>query len=414
MKETRYFYGYNVVAASFVIQGISIGSMFAYGVLFAQFEAEFGWSRATISAASSITFLTMGVFGVLAGRLNDTIGPRLLLSVSAVSLGLGFALMSRMQAPWQLFVFYGLLVGIGLSTHDVVTLSTIARWFVRRRGAMSGLVKVGTGCGQVVIPLVAAALIASSGWRTACLTIGVSAGVLLMLAAQVMRRDPHGMGLAPDNVTPARGASGGAPAVADITLARAIRARALWTLCIAQLTVFFCLVTVMVHIVPHGIDLGLSAPIAASVLSAIGGFSIVGRLVVGSAIDRIGGRHALMICFVVLLASLAWLQVAMAPWMLFVFAAVYGFAHGGFFTVMSPTVAELFGTASHGVLFGIVLFFGTLGGAIGPWVAGSSFDATGSYRTAFVTLAVLAAIGLTLVSSLKRREPVARASRRPV
>ena len=86
--------------------------------------------------------------GVLAGRLNDRIGPRVLLMVSGISFGIGYLLMSRIQALWQLYLLFGILVGIGLSTHDVITLSTVARWFVTRRGMMTGIVKVGTGVGQ--------------------------------------------------------------------------------------------------------------------------------------------------------------------------------------------------------------------------------------------------------------------------
>ncbi len=398
----RYFYGYNIVAASFVIQGVSIGAMFSYGVFFKEFEAAFGWSRTLISGASSLSFVTMGVFGVLAGRLNDRIGPRPLMLVSAVSFGLGFALLSRLQAPWQLYTLYGVLVGIGLSTHDVVTLSTVARWFVRRRGAMSGLVKVGTGCGQLLVPLIAVALIAALGWRSACLVIGGVAAVILLVVGQALRRDPHALGLEPDGVGAGDVPVARRPRVtAGVTLRAAAREPQLWLLCAAQLTVFACLVTVMVHIVPHAIDLGLPAPLAAAVLSAVGGCSILGRITVGAVIDRIGGRRSLMVCFGVLLLSLAWLQFAREPWMLFAFAAVYGFAHGGFFTVMSPTVAELFGVGSHGVLFGIVLFFGTLGGALGPLLAGAAFDASGSYRIAFLGLCGLAGVGLALIAALR-------------
>jgi MFS family permease len=156
--RARYFYGYNIVGACFVIQAVSIGAMFTYGIFFKQFQADFGWSRATISGALSLAFLIMGAVGILAGRLNDRIGPKVLIVVSGFSLGLGFMLMSRLQAPWQLYLLYGVLAGIGFSTHDVITLSTVARWFVKRRGMMSGIVKVGTGTGQVLVPPFAAAI----------------------------------------------------------------------------------------------------------------------------------------------------------------------------------------------------------------------------------------------------------------
>jgi MFS family permease len=121
----------------------------------------------------------------------------------------------------------------------------------------------------------------------------------------------------------------------------------------------------------------------------------------GTAHDRIGGKLSLRICFFLLICSLIWLQIASEAWMLFFFALIYGFAHGGIFTVVSPIVAELFGTHSHGVLFGIVLFSGNCAGAIGPILAGRIFDVTGSYRSVFLMLTAVALIGLILVTQLK-------------
>ena len=126
--KSRYFYGYNIVGASFLIQGLCIGAMFTYGVFFKNFQEDFGWSRAMISGASSLAFLMMGGVGMLSGVLNDRIGPRIILTVSGICVGLGYLLLSQLTAPWQLYLFYGVLVGIGFSTHDVITLSTIARW----------------------------------------------------------------------------------------------------------------------------------------------------------------------------------------------------------------------------------------------------------------------------------------------
>ena len=397
---TERFDGYRIVAASFVIQGVVIGAMFAYGVFFRELEAEFGWSRATISGASSLAFVVMGVLAIVAGKLNDQIGPRLLITASALCFGVGYAAMSRLEAPWELFLFYGLLAGIGYSTHDVVTLSTITRWFVRRRGAMTGVVKVGTGVGQLLVPVIAAALIAAFGWRNAVFIIGVASALILVVVAQLMRRDPRSIGQHPDGVAneDVRVPMGGRET--GMSVAEAAGTRQFWILCAAQLTIFFCLMTVMIHIVPHATDLGVAPAVAATILSTIGGVSIAGRLTIGTLVDRLGGRRSLGICFVILLASFVWLQSAESTWMLFLFAAVYGFAHGGFFTVMSPTLAEFFGTGSHGVIFGIVLFSGTVGGAAGPLLAGTLFDTTGSYELVFLILAGFCLLGLILTAAL--------------
>lgn len=405
--KSKYFYGYNIVAAGFIIQGVCIGAMFTYGVFFREFQAEFGWSRAMISGASSLAFLIMGVAGILAGRLNDRIGPKIIIVASGISLGVGYLLMSRMQALWQLYLLYGLLVGIGFSTHDVITLSTVARWFNHRRGMMSGIVKVGTGAGQLLVPLIATSLIAVFGWRNAYLLIGAVSLMMLVAAAQVLHRDPQGLGLLPDGDGSGPSGSNAGPGDEGMPLPAAIRSRQFWTICIAEFAIFFCLLTIIVHIVPHATDLGLSPANAAAVLATIGGVSMLGRLVMGTWNDRIGGKRSLIICFILLLGSLLWLQVALEAWMLFIFAVVYGLAHGGFFTVMSPMVAELFGTGSHGLLFGLVLAGGTMGGAVGPVLAGRAFDVTGSYRVVFWVLTALVVVGFILIILLR---PLRRAT----
>jgi len=375
--------------------------MFTFGVFFKEFQAAFGWSRATISGASSLAFLIMGAAGILAGRLNDRIGPKVLIVASGISLGVGYLLMSFLNMSWQLYLLYGVLVGIGLSTHDVITLSTVARWFVKRRGMMTGIVKVGTGLGQLLVPLIATALIAVLGWRNSYLIMGAVVLVILVAVAQVLRRDPQEIGLAPDGGSDERYGTETGTGEGVITLRAAAVTGQFWIICIAEFASFFCLLTIIVHIVPHATDLGLAPGLAAGVLSTIGGVSMLGRIVMGTANDRIGGKRSLITCFIILICGLIWLQVAEEAWMLFLFAAIYGFAHGGLFTVVSPAVAELFGTGSHGLLFGIVLFCGTIGGAIGPLSAGRIFDVAGSYRIVFLILSALAVAGFILVILLK-------------
>ena len=399
--KPRYFYGYNIVAASFLIQGLCIGAMFTYGVFFKNFQEDFGWSRAMISGASSLAFLMMGGVGMLSGALNDRIGPRIIMTVSGICVGLGYLLLSQLTAPWQLYLFYGILVGIGFSTHDVITLSTIARWFDKRRGTMTGIVKVGTGAGQLLFPLTATIIIGMVGWRYAYLIIGSVCFIILVLLAQPMKRDPHSMALCPDGEDTAEGQCTVNIQKGSLSLGAALHTRQLWFICMAEFAVFFCLFTTIVHIIPHARDLGLQAQTAAAVLSTIGGVSMLGRLVMGWANDRIGGKRSLVVCLILLNTSLVLLILAGNMGMLFVFAVIYGFAHGGLFTVISPTVAELFGTGSHGALFGLIWFCGTLGGSIGPWLTGYLFDTTGSYQAAFLILIAFGLMGLVLISVLR-------------
>ncbi|MDF1717513.1 MAG: MFS transporter [Antarcticimicrobium sp.] len=383
---------YLVVAGACLTQFTVIGLLFSFGLFFKVFEAEYGWSRTLMSAASALSFLAMGVLGMIGGRLNDRFGPTRVLAVTGVLYGVGFALLSQVSQPWQLFVICGSFIGLGLSTHDVVTLSTVARWFEGRRGIMTAVVKVGTAVGQVTVPPVAALMISGMGWRPAVMVMGGGAVVLLVFAALIMKSPPVRTGFSGQAGGPAEGAS----------FAQARRSRVLWTLCAVQFCFFSALMTVPLHLPIHGMDLGMSPAGAAALLSVVGGASVAGRLAVGRLADVIGGRRAFALCFVVLIAGLGGLTGLTVPWALFMTVAVYGFSHGALFVVVSPTVAEYFGMRAHGAIFGTVLFSGTLGGSVGPILTGMVFDRSGSYVPAFLTLTGMSVLALLLVLSLPR------------
>lgn len=393
-------YGYTIFAACFTIQAVGIGSYVAYGVFFNALMSEFHWSRATISGASSLAFFMMGFVGMLIGRLNDRYGPRLLMSVTSLFFGAGLMLMSQLNSVLQLYIFYGVLLGIGLSSVDVIALTTIARWFSLRRGAMTGLVKVGTGAGQFTIPLIASFLIGLVGWRHTYLIIGVAASIILFGVAQILKRDPdefqrtsRGDTTSGRQIDPDESRS--------LSFEKTRKTYQFWNLCMVNFLVIFCLISIIIHIVPHARDTGLSAGQAAGVLSTIGGVSMLGRFISGLAIDRYGSRAIMGACLLLLIISLLWLQVAETLWMLFLFAFIYGLAHGGVFTAVSPIVAEIFGIKAHGTILGIVVCFGTTGGAIGPIFTGQLFDMTGSYAPAFLAFIIISTCSLGILYLIK-------------
>ena len=383
-----------VVFGACLTQFTIVGLLFSVGLFFDVLEEELGWSRTILSFSTSLAFLVMGLLAYFAGRLSDRYGPTVVLGTTGTLYGLGYVLIALVGEPWQIVAVFAIFLGLGLSTHDVVTLSTIARWFKGRRGMMTGVVKVGTATGQMVLPLLTALLMTAVGWRDAALLLGYAAAAILLIVAQLMRSPPQ-------NRMPARHAEARAPETVGVR-----RSRAFWTLCAIQFVFFPSVVTVPLHIAVHGMDLGMTRATAATLLTLIGASSILGRLTVGALVDRIGGKNSYILCFVPLLIGLLSLLVVETPWLLFAAVTVYGFAHGGFFTVVSPTVAEFFGTRAHGATFGGILFFGTLGAAVGPTMAGRVFDVTGSYAYAFTGLAVMGAIGLALVISLPSRRSV--------
>jgi MFS family permease len=308
--------------------------------------------------------------------------------------------MGRLTTLWELYLYYGIIFGMGLIAIDVIALTTIARWFSHRRGFMTGIVKVGTGAGQFAIPLAASGLILLCGWRWTMAIIGTVVAIILVLLAQFLRRDPSALGL---KSRPVNGKSD-YPATASAPsrpLSRVFATVQFWTICLVNLFLVFCLMVIMLHIVPHARDSGIPPIQAAGVLSTIGAVSMLGRFVSGLVIDKRGSKTVMKVCFILLLTDLVWLQFAHRLWMLYLFGVIYGLAHGGFFTAISPLVAEWFGIHSHGTLFGIVVCFGTTGGAVGPLLAGHLFDLSGSYRSTFLILTVLALVAWGLLLSLR-------------
>ena len=403
--KPKLFYGYIVVWACFSIQALGWGTHNSFGILFNPLEMEFGWSRAMVSGVASLSLLLSGFAGIFMGGLSDRFGPRLIAATCGIVLGAGFVMMSYVRTWWQLYLVYGLIVGIGISATDVVLLSTAARWFVRLRSTISGIVKVGTGVGMVIMPLLMSWLIHGYGWRFTVMVLGLIIAVLVVLLSQLLVRDPARMDLLPDNdyhpvsVTPAVAETG-------LTFQQAIHSRAFWTLWTVFLLLIFCVYTILMHIVSHAINLGVEPARAARLLAIIGGVSIAGRLVGGAAGDRFGNKSAFVSCFVLMALALVWLQVAKNLWMLHCFAVLHGFAHGGFFALISPLVADICGTRSHGLLFGVVSFGGAIGGAMGPTMAGILFDLTLNYGLVFVLLSLITLVALGLTISL--RTPVSK------
>jgi len=397
--KPRVFYGYIVVTAGFLIMMIIHGTFNTFGIFFTPLLTEFGTTRAALSGANSLAFFIMGFMAILMGVLTDKFGPRVVLTACALFFGASNLLMSQANALWQVYLFF-IVIGIGLSASDVVPLATVVRWFVKKRGTMSGVMKVGTGMGMMAVPLVASVMITTFDWRNSYLILGIVVLVAVIPLSQLMRRDPREMGLLPDGE---RQTDGEITTLVEegLSFREAIRTRQLWLVCGFYMTTLFCGMTVLVHIAPHAVDLGVPITVAASVVSTIGLTSMFGRLVMGFAGDRIGHKRAMIVCFLILITALSWLQVARELWMLYLFGAIYGFNHGGVFALISPTVAGLFGTRAQGTLLGIVICSGTIGGSIGSVLAGHIFDITGSYQLAFLTLLVLAVIGLILTTLIR-------------
>ena len=399
-EKTGVFYGYAIVLYTFLIMLIMWGTLYSFGVFFKPLLTEFGWTRAMTSSVFSLNMLLYGALAIVTGRLTDRIGPRIIITVCGFLLGLGYLLTSQIGSIWQLYLFYGVIVGIGMSGSYAPLVSTVARWFTRRRGLMTGIVVAGIGIGTVIFPPLASWSIANYGWRTSYLIVGIITLVSLISIAQFLKRDPSQMNLVPYGERE-MAMNGLQLEPRRYSFRQAIHTRQFWLICVINISFGFILLTIMVHIVPHATDLGISYTSAATILALGGGVSIAGRLVMGIVTDRIGGRAALLSCFVLISAALLWLLVSKELWMLYLFAVTFGFGYGGFAPLASLIIAEHFGLSAHGAILGITEFVFTVGSAIGPILAGQIFDITGSYQLAFFVCAALSIVELIFALLLR-------------
>ena len=399
-RERRFFYGYIIVSAAFLALVMTWGTIYCFGVFFKPVLLEFGWTRAATSGAYSLCLLLLAFFGVVMGRLNDRFGPRIVVAGCGLFLGSGYLLMSQISAIWQLYLFYGVLIAIGASGSYIPLASTISRWFVKRRGLMTGIAISGIGVGTMIMPPVANWLITDYGWRVAYLVVGIAVSVLITSATQFLRYDPGQMGQLPYGENQTEPGSVNLKAQ-GFSLRETIHTRQFWMIS----TMFFCFAvsiqSILVHIVPHATDIEISAASAANILATIGALSAAGRVMMGGVADRIGNRLALIIVFILMSAALLWLLTAKELWMFYLFAVAFGFAYGGWATLISLIPAEFFGLGSIGVILGAVHFSVATGEALGPTLAGGIFDVAGRYQPAFLICAALSIMAIILALFLR-------------
>jgi MFS family permease len=386
-----------MVAISVVILVVHSLAFYCFGVFLKPITSEFGWDRGAISAAYSMSVLVAGGIGILSGRLTDKYGPRPIVTIGGLLVGIALLLLSQINSLWHVYLIWGTLMGIGSSFWQIPVIALIPVWFTKRRGIAAGITMAGKGLGGIISPLLAQWLISAYGWRYTFITLGIITLVFIISLAQFMKQSPQRAGLNPygvDDIIVDEQSQG--TDTQGISLNQALKTSQFWLFGLVLASVFFCLGTIMVHIVPHARDIGISGITAASMLSIAAGISILGRLGIGFLYDRIGGRLTLIICLGLLTLALLWLMFIREIWMFYVFALLFGLSYGGFITLLPVVAAELFGIVSLGVIIGGLTLMSAIGDSIGAPVTGSIFDITGSYNLAFLSCVVICAIATIL------------------
>jgi len=287
-----------------------------------------------------------------------------------------------------------------MTTVFVPLLSTVARWFVKTRALMTGIVLASSGVALIVILPIASQLISNYGWRISYIVIGILALVVIVPAAQFLRRDPWQMGLLPQGGNEVKR---GSPDLqhGEVSFQGAFHTRQLWLLSGVYFCTYFLFYSISVHIIIHATGQGIPLARAVGIMAMVGVGGIAGRVLMGIVADRMGSRFSMVTSSILMIIALFLLLVAKDLQMLYLFGVIFGFGHGGLATMESPRTAEIFGMRSHGGILGFVFFADTIGGAIGPFLAGYIFDVTGSYSLDFSLCAAIGVIDLILVLLLR-------------
>jgi MFS transporter, OFA family, oxalate/formate antiporter len=394
---TGIYYGWIIVGVCSLTMAIAYGLMYSFSVFFKPIVAQFNWDRATVSSIYSLSLIFRGAVSMGIGWLADRYGPMKLSAFCGVMIGLGLVLASRVTALWQFYVAYGLIVAVGLSGAYTIGSAVTARWFDRRRGMALGLVAAGSGLGTMTLVPLAEFLIATYNWSTAMAILGIGGGCFITATAFLLRSGPHRQANAtPSSITPDLGCK------LDMPLKKAAFSREMTILVTIFLLVNFCLQMVMIHLVNYATDMGISSLRAAGFVGVIGVVSVAGRLLMGGASDKIGTYNSLVICSILFLVSLVVLLLNRSLLGFYVFVVIFGFAYGGEIPQLPMFIGQIFGVRTMAALMGYLVFIGTLGGALGPWVGGKIYDATQNYRIAFGVAAAAGVIRLVLVLKSKK------------
>jgi MFS family permease len=385
------------LAVGFAVLFVGTGVNFAFGILFKPILGELGVDRSTLALAATASLLVNAAGQPAFGALVDRFGPRRVILVSMALMTVGTVLVSRVATPWQFILLYGVVVAVGYTGCGILPVSIhVSRWFPSERGFVTAVAACGFSLGHLAFTQVAGWSAAQVGWRQTYLLLGAALAGALGVFTVVLREAP-----APAPSGAPRGDGLAGPGGPSLDRGAALRTPAFWALTLGLMGCGFTDFLMTTHLAAHATDLGLTPGVAANAISLWAAANVLGILAAGGVAARIGPRAALVLTYGLRASAFLYLPLVREPWQLYLFAALFG---ATFFTtapLSSTLVAQLFGPAHHGAIFGAANLFHHSAGALGSYAGGLVFDVWGSYRPMFL-LAALVVLGSACVTSLAR------------
>jgi sugar phosphate permease len=408
----RIHYAWVVAAVTFVALLGAAGFRATPSVLIVPLQQEFGWNRAIISIAVSINLILFGLTGPFAAALMDRFGLRKVTVGALITISTGALLTTVMTQPWQLYLLWGVMVGLGSGSIASVLAATVAnRWFVKRRGLVIGALTAAGATGQLIFLPALGYLAEDVGWRYVSITVACAALAVVPLLAIFLRNRPADLGLRAYGATEADAtpASSGSPiANAFRGLRMGVRSRDFWLL---GGSFFICGAStnglIGTHLIPASIDHGMAEVTAASLLATIGIFDVVGTLASGYLTDRFDSRWLLFFYY-----GLRGLSLLLLPYVLgtpsfalVLFIVFYGL---DWVATVPPTVQlarKVFGAQNFAIIYGWIFASHQLGAAAVAFAAGAVRTYFGDYQFAFMFSGLLCLIASGMVLRIARERP---------
>jgi MFS family permease len=383
------------LAVTFVTLALAYGVWYAYTVFLVALLREFGWSRSVLAGAFSVFALVNGAWNPVVGWLTDRFGPRLVVMAGGVALALALAADSLIATPWQLYVLFGLVTAVGVSTAGwTPAVVMVQREFTARLGLALGIAGSGIGVGIFLVVPLCQVLIDAFGWRWAFRVLGALCLLWIVPMTWLLVREPEPLaaGDAPAaRRTPADDRTG----ARDLALGPALMTLTFWLIAGAKFLGNICSQMLLVHQAAYLVDHGITPIVAATVISVVGVSSIVGKTGGGWVSDFIEREIVYvlgMAAMIVAIVVLGLVALAPSPLTAYGYAALLGLGYSVTASLIPAMVSDRFRGPHFGTIFGASQVGSAIGSALGSWLAGRIFDVTGSYRLAF-TIAAFTAVG---------------------
>jgi MFS family permease len=395
------YYGWVIVAVALISMAFWFGIRTSFSVFYVALLEDFTWTRAGSAGIQSMALITYTVLAPIVGGLIDRFGPRRVIGPGILVLTIGLILCSLVNTLFQFYIFYGLIIGVGVTCISIVPYTAIlGHWFEKKRGLASGIAVSGMGLGTFILVPLSQHFINVWGWRFTFVILGVLVLIVLLpLNVALLRHKPQELGLLPDGLEMVKSSNGknlkedhiGCPE-GDWTLQRALRTGNFWALVafpfLAAIGVYF----IIVHHVKFLVDMGIDKMTAAFIFALIGVISSCFRIFWGWLSDHIGREKTYtmgVICMCVGVGSLLLIGAMDEKWLVYVFFIFFGIGWGVTAPIFMATAADLFKGKVFGLIYGIVEGCLGIGGAFGAWIGGYVFDRTQSYQWAFVLAIVV-------------------------